>query len=274
MQSSSRPLEKVVVNLSLSESADSEGLGFPASELHRTFVRMVAVLLGQGGRILLGHDWRDDGLMESVATFVERYRPTSGELKNGPLVTNLLPWPDKPRLTSKEQNALLPSLRIQRLGRPTLPLDTKPSANSPKALRQESLSRLRVRLTNLSDARLCVGGRMTGYQGRYPGVIEEVMCSINATKPLYVFGFLGGASKVAIDALTGSTPIDNQKLPQPSTDLIRALEKLRSTGLEGVAKANFLSISENRKLFTAETVDEALNLVLVGIRRLLDGKKH
>src|SRR5258707_5180721 len=89
-----RPLSPLLVNLSLSESADSEGLGFPASELHRTLLRLVAMLLGQGARLSLGHDWRDDGVMESVSSYVQRYRPTIGQLKNAPLITNLLPWPD------------------------------------------------------------------------------------------------------------------------------------------------------------------------------------
>jgi hypothetical protein len=274
VQSLSRPLENVVVNLSLSESADSEGLGFPASELQRTFIRMVAGILGQGGRILLGHDWRDDGLMESVTTFVERYRPTSGELKNGPLVTNLLPWPDKSRLNLYEQRALLPSLKIRRLGRPTLRSDTLTSANSTKALRQESLSRLRVRLTNLSDARLCVGGRMTEYQGRYPGVIEEAICSLNAAKPVYVFGFLGGASRVVIDALQGDMPKVARGVPPSPKDLASAIDKLRNVGVAGVAKANHLSVAENRKLFAAETIDEAFDLVLIGIRRLIADRKQ
>ena len=156
-----RPLVSVTVNLSLSESDESANLGFPTEELQRTLLRLVALLLGQGARILLGHDWRDDGVMESVWSYVERYRPTEKVRRNEALITNLLPWPDKTRLKAGELKALRPSLRVEYAGLPNgIPERAVATPNNVQALRVPALTHLRVRLTEISDARICIGGRL------------------------------------------------------------------------------------------------------------------
>jgi len=47
------------------------------------------------------------------------------------------------------------------------------------------------------------GGRTSGAAGRYPGVIEEAFLALRASKPLYLAGILGGATRQVIDAIEG-----------------------------------------------------------------------
>lgn len=289
MATATRPLASITVNLSLSESDESAGLGFPVSELHRTLLRLVAILLGQGARISLGHDWRDDGVMESVWTFVERYRPTEKAGRNEALITNLLPWPDKTRLKSKDLNALRPSLRVETAGLPDwISEGTAKRPSYGKAIRVIALTHLRLRLTEISDARICIGGRLTNFQGRYPGIVEEALFSMRARKPLYLVGLLGGAADLLIDTLLGRKAAA-KKLSTISTagiETLRALPHvpepyayagrhkqdvgslLRRLGMEGLSTLNGLSHSENQKLFRVETVDEALEIILTGMQRM------
>ena len=71
-----RPLSGCVVNLSISESDDSLGRGFPGWQVNRVSLQVVVALFGQGVGVVFGHDWREDGVMEVV-------RVLSGSLRKG-----------------------------------------------------------------------------------------------------------------------------------------------------------------------------------------------
>jgi hypothetical protein len=289
VHTATRPLDSVTVNLSISESDESAGLGFPVSELQRTLLRLVAIFLGHGARLSLGHDWRDDGVMESVWTFVERYRPTEKSGRNEALITNLLPWPDRTRLKPKDLKALRPSLRVETVGLPDwVSVRSAKTPSYAKTIRVIALTHLRLRLTEISDARICIGGRVTDFQGLYPGIVEEALLSIHARKPLYLVGLLGGAAGLLIDTLLGRKAAARRlsaigaartetlptllRVPEPYAYAGRGKEYVGSTlrrlGIEGLSTLNGLSRSENQKLFRVETIDEALEIILTGIQRV------
>src|SRR3989442_576262 len=99
-----RPLVGTVVNLSISESEESTERGFPAWQVNRVTLQVVAALFGQGVGVILGHDWREDGVMEAVHGFARQMQPPvsisadEADAIGQPLLRNLLPWPDEPRL--------------------------------------------------------------------------------------------------------------------------------------------------------------------------------
>ena len=68
MSSPRRPLAGCVVGLSISESEDSTGCGFPPGQINRVTVQMVASLFGQGVGVVFGHDWREDGVIDRKST--------------------------------------------------------------------------------------------------------------------------------------------------------------------------------------------------------------
>lgn len=43
-----------------------------------------------------------------------------------------------------------------------------------------------------SDARICAGGKPSGYNGKMPGVLEEILIAIDKSKPVYLLGAFGG----------------------------------------------------------------------------------
>ena len=100
-----RPLAGAVVNLSISDNEDSAERGFPAWQVNRVTLQVVAALFGQGVGVIFGHDWREDGIMEAVHGFARQMQspvPISqdeAEAIEQPLLRNLLPWPDEPRLS-------------------------------------------------------------------------------------------------------------------------------------------------------------------------------
>lgn len=297
-----RLLVQCAIGLSISESNDSESHGFPPWQVNRVTLQVVAALLGQGAGVIFGHDWREDGVMEAVHAFALQmqppisFPPVIAEASGSPLLRNLIPWPDHPQLSDQDQVRLAALLRVEQAGLPEelLPwvaeaLSTGPSSPLYRYLRSRGLTHLRRRLNSLSDARVCVGGRVAGSSGRYPGVIEEALLAVQEHKPLYLAGLLGGATRQIVEALNG------RKMPEgfcpntnmhdlylsppmietnPLTESDRAIDHqgvwraFNECGIAGLARMNGLSEAENVELMHTRVLDRVIQLVLFGLSRI------
>ena len=292
----------MILNLSISESDDSAYRGFSLAQVNRVTLQVASALFGQGASLIFGHDWREDGVMEAVHGFAQQVHlpapRTPEQWKPGvrPLLWNLIPWPDEPRLLPKDLERLASTLRIERAGLPEELIKYEEEAlykgreSAPhKYLRARGLTHLRHRLTGVSQARLCVGGRKLRSEGRYPGVIEEALLSLEDHKPLYLAGVLGGATRQLIQALMGGpmpndfclptkahphylNPPIHEEMSETKTDRIVAPEAVwksfRDHGINGLAKNNGLSKEENLRLFQTVVLDEVIQIVLIGLRRV------
>jgi hypothetical protein len=302
MNAITRPLAGLVVNLSVSESDDSANRGFPSWQVNRVTLQIVAALFGQGASVVFGHDWREDGIMEAVHGFalqVQAPVPLSAEVAEAetqPLLRNILPWPDAPRLSDLEQEQLGSTLKVESAGLPEelRRYDTDARAAGPSStlyayLRARGLTFLRHRLNEVCDVRFCLGGRRAGSQGRYPGVIEEALLAVQQNTPLYVASMLGGASEQVVEAVEGrempadfcrASPIERlyEQPPvnetNPATGDDRTIDrnavwrKFAETGREGVAAMNGLTIDENDELLSTPVIERAIELVLTGLSRI------
>lgn len=309
---SERPLVGLRVGISISESEQSDGLGFPSWQVNRTTVQAATALLGQGASVVLGHDWREDGVMQAIHAFAQQVQtmPTADidaavrERSAAPLLTNILPWEDVPSLSAEELERLSATLRVEVAGLPadlhdlvmSRPLDwVTPSAR--RYLRARALTHLRRLLSVRADARLCIGGRTGHFEGRYPGVVEEAALTLESGRALYLSGFLGGATQRIIDAVADESrssmpdewiPHDDERpigqiyaqmsesgparrLPSTAdttVDPAGIWEAFHRAGVGGLARANGLSVDENRELFRAPALDGVVQLVLTGLSRL------
>src|SRR5580700_6355804 len=217
MTTATRPLAGLVVNLSVSQSDDTLKHGFPTWQVNRVTLQIVAALFGQGASVIFGHDWREDGVMEAVHGFALQMQPPvpltaeAAQADGQPLMRNLLPWPDTPRLSQEEQEQLITTLKVESAGLPEelRQFDAEARAAGPNDpryayLRARGLTFLRHRLTDLCHARLCIGGPRSGSQGRYPGLVEEALLAVQQNKPLYLASLLGGASEQIVAAVEGN----------------------------------------------------------------------
>lgn len=295
MNVAQRPLAGFMVGLSISESEDSETRGFPPSQVNRVTVQVVSSLFGQGVGVVFGHDWRDDGVMQAVYAIAREMQPTDAGNTNRPL-QNLLPWPDEPMLSDQERGQLSSTLLVERAGLPD-GLREHLNATPPAAeelpdyryLRARALTHMRRRLEDRIQARMCIGGRSVGGQGRFPGVIEEALMTFAAGKPLYLVGLLGGATRQVINALEGapmpetfcqgsaaevyeSTAMRLENTPDPHGDRMTSRTRVWATfaeaGVPRLSDHNGLTPVENRSLFHTPSLDDAVRLVLVGLARL------
>jgi hypothetical protein len=151
------------------------------------------------------------------------------------------------------------------------------------------LTTMRLCITEHSQARLVIGGRMEGFSGLLPGVVEEAWLSLTQKRPLYLVGGFGGAARAVADLLLG------QQRPEFTEDWARAhlpdydavIDLYEQQGVEvhtlmqlgaditalaqaGLAKAlnNGLTETENRELMGSTNAQRIATLVLTGLGRL------
>jgi hypothetical protein len=213
-----------------------------------------------------------------------------------PLLWNLLPWPDSPYLPGRDLEQLSSTLRVELAGLPKelQAVDGEARRVGPadrlyQYVRARGLTFQRHRLNTVSHVRFCLGGRVSRYEGRYPGVIEEAFFAVRDKKPLYLAGFLGGATKQVVDAIEGKQMTDDFCSPTPLQGLYetpavkesdgtthedRVIDRaavwkaFAGAGRERIAAMNGLTTEENGELFHTAVIDRAIELVLIGLSRL------
>jgi hypothetical protein len=294
-----------MVNCSISESEDASDRGFPTWQVNRVTLQVVAALFGQGAGVMFGHDWREDGVMEAVYGFALQVQPPvplfadDPDASSQPLLFNMLPWPDSPFLPNRDLERLASTLRVESAGLPyeleQYRDDARREAEGSalyRYLRARGLTHLRHRLTSGSHARVCLGGKSSGSDGRYPGIIEEAFLAMQKQLPLYIVGFLGGAALQIIEAIKAqdmpstfcaasnvSAVYSQPPVPErdPATlgdrrvDRYEVWKQFHETGAAGLAERNGLSVEENEELFSTSVLDSVVQLVLTGLSRLRAG---
>ena len=120
-------------------------------------------------------------------------------------MTNFVPWPERSTVSPEDRRRYDGVLEIVEAGPPDVPagVSLPPGSAAEPILRVLALTQMRHQLAQRCDARLCVGGRTTGFQGRVSGIVEEAALTLQAGRPLYVSALFGGASGEIIRAVTG-----------------------------------------------------------------------
>lgn len=132
------------------------------------------------------------------------------------------------------------------------------------------------------EARICAGGKAKGYKGKMPGVLEEILIASQKKLPIYLLGGFGGIvhdicelieNNYTSERLTLKWQEENNvgyskllKLYKDNGEDIEYTEivnKLRKIDLN-----NGLSEKENIQLFNTVYIDEAVHLVLKGLKSL------
>lgn len=145
------------------------------------------------------------------------------------------------------------------------------------------LTEMRNVMIQSCDVRICAGGRHSGYKGKMPGVLEEILIAMEMKRPLYLLGGFGGVTASVCKIIAGQDlpelsldwQVDNNPGYQDfldfaakrnaaySTDYTSIVEMLKNAQLN-----NGLSAEDNTKLFTTPFAEEALFLIFKGLNSL------
>lgn len=133
-----------------------------------------------------------------------------------------------------------------------------------------ALSAMRAWVTETTDARVLVGGKLRGHQGQSPGVVEEALSSLRARHPLYVAGGFGGAACAVAQWLGETEPTYwPEGLPEGMLD-----DPVAAAGREVAAEAverapNGLAAEESALLAVTHRAGDIASLVTAGAARVI-----
>lgn len=260
------------VGISASESESASQLGYDTRQINRIVIRLSQYFLGQNMRVIFGHEWREDGVMQSIANYAQVVASQS----NADAIEDGNSHADSVNLRDRVATRMinLTPVRREELSRATVTAerecgeilkvlasnevvqyvseqacssrDVDLSCLDGDSNREQGaiLSALRHCLTMLLDpgCRICLGGRTRGFKGSEPGVIEEARLALTYKKPLYLIGGFGGATR------------------QFGTDH-------QYGGASYWETENGLSSEEKKSLFDTTDIERAVRLILRGINR-------
>ena len=261
-----------IIAISMSESPDMAVLGFSEAHFREAVAEFAIYLLASGAKLAYGGDLRAGGLTELLFELVMRYRRQED---TDAKVTDYLAWPVHVRMKATDLDALAAELQgfaqLALIGRDGLRMSmedrhTLPSREPDEHEWGTGLTAMRRTMRGETDARIVLGGRVEGYKGDMPGIAEEALLSLEASQPLFLIGGFGGCTREIaetvglVDTWAGSRP------PWPGR---KQFKRYTQKDLH-----NGLSSKENQVLARTPHLDQAVTLVMQGLRRLHNGRTH
>ncbi len=292
------------IALSASESEDLPRHGFRPVHLESVYIELSRYLLLAGARLAYGghlgarsYTLRLFDLLREP--LVERLHRSNLGRRESPLIS-YIGWPMPLTVHDEARFGMLVELR--RIGRPhdideSLDPRLVPEPNATfdadnAACRfawARGMTGMREQQTKETQARVVLGGKLGPgpghregwYASRIPGVLEEVLVSMQVNQPVFLIGAFGGCAQLAFDLLEGRSRREMTSDYQdhaPYALEMRALYEqrhlawwgypemtsfLRGRGLAGLN--NGLSDTENRELATTRSVERIVELVLSGL---------
>ena len=294
-----KSLEGITLGISISESEDLEIKGLSEDHLKDAMKAVSAAFLEKGVILAYGGDLRPGGFTEYLFELADSLRRAGQEdLK---LILNFLAWPIHLKVSTDKLADYNNVAQFTRLDPPQDLLDAQlirdnvfiaPDTPAGGYVWARSLTEMRERMMERIDARIIIGGRLTGYSGKYPGLVEEALLAIQSKEPfpLFLLGGFGGAAAVVIEALKGLKPsaltdeyqceskayagrmdfynrqISNQGLDLEPIDYAKLTQDFKDAGIKGLR--NGLTDRENEQLFAAQNMELAIKLIEEGLKRV------
>jgi hypothetical protein len=162
-----------------------------------------------------------------------------------------------------------------------------PSTPQNKYVWSRCLTEMRLKSIDSSQARICAGGKLSGYNGKMPGVLEEIVIALQKNKPFYLLGAFGGVvgevCKVLrkevypvtlTEAWQNTHSAENADLQviaakggnHANYEQVRAI--LVEVKISAISKAAGLNETDYLRLMETPFVDECIHLVMQGLKNV------
>ena len=268
-------LDGKLIAISISDAPDRARLGFPQREIDRAVATISTALVRAGADIAYGGNLDPDGYTFKI--FRNLAGAYTGQRKDTPF-QHIVPEPVgratryedllaavlEGRGTIRTQLVRNNEIVIARLGGGGIRLgdDTVTDdaqlvawfAGAPATTPSQGHTIARRLITNRIDARVILGGKMgvladnaDRYSGVMPGVAEEAIMTLEADKPLIVFGAFGGVSRdiaIALELLDPARAVPRgEQMPTYAPSIAR-IESLRNA-IPAVIRTDLASIAND-----------------------------
>lgn len=268
------------IAFSVSESDDLHQCGCAKALLKDIVLELSRYIVKAGGYLIYGGDLRKEGFTESFENFSYQYGEKEKADKQVNYFTNYFAWPIHLGI-SESNRAEFIHCRVAPVfvGAPN-GVDPKtfipPVGKDNLNIWARSLTKMREEMEDDVDARIILGGRLTGFKGKYAGIIEEFLIASQKNHPIYLIGGFGGAAKAIVDIREGKD-VDLIKLAEetPSYAEFSAyyndnnIDKIDYSSITEYIKQytfnNGLTQEENNTLFHTTNILEIVSLILKGL---------
>jgi hypothetical protein len=307
-----QPLANRKIALSLSESSELRHYGFDIKHFDQIAIEISRYLLLAGATLCYGGHLGKQGYTQALFELVRSYPVQS--IRPDERIINFVGWPQP--LTTKQRSDYKDCAHFERLPRPSklseldapefldriehseqsFPADRSPLHHYAWAL---GMTEMREKQTSQVQARIALGGKIgptltstpTGdrkekwYSSRIPGVLEEILISLQHSQPVYLLGGLGGCARMVADLLLGRERAEMSwdfHKRAPHAEKLRQLYQergevgwwtyeeivhfIKQQGIEGLR--NGLNEEENRELFESTDCDRMVELLLRGLGKI------
>ena len=146
------------------------------------------------------------------------------------------------------------------------------------------LTEMRNLMITDCDIRISAGGKHKGYKGKYPGVLEEILIALCKKKPLFLLGGFGGVTqsvckliqtKKIPEELTEIWQVQNNSGYKSLLEFSHSRHKKYAADYDEMGKLlkkaelnNGLTKADNQRLFETQFIDEAVYLILKGLKKM------
>ena len=268
------------IAFSVSESDDIHKYGCSKTMLKDVVLELSRYILKAGGELVYGGDLRKDGYTESFENFSYQYGCKEG-LENKPIYfTNYFAWPIYLNISKSDQARFIHNRVNTVFVEPPIGITADkfipPVGNENLEIWAKSLTKMRKTMEHDVNARILIGGRLSGFKGKYAGVIEEFLIANKSKHPIYLIGGFGGAAKAIIDIRKGecvdleylayTTPhykefVEYYNLAnQDKIDYESIIKEIKDAQLN-----NGLTAAENERLASSINILEIVSLILKGL---------
>ena len=275
------------VAISVSETPDSDVLGYGTEMIRDLTIELSRHLLIAGAKMLYGGDLRRDGYTELFCDLSLQYKNYQGAVDRETFFfQNFFAWPIHLNFSDETQLQYVNS-RVKPIfvdcpeeywgdkNKPISPVNNE--NNYAFAL---SLLKMRKQMESETEARVILGGRTSGFCGFMAGVIEEFVQAVMAGHPIYLLGGFGGAASLLASLIKKEIGIDKviaeARKTQRYADFMsyccekgidmgyNQLEEIVAGGI--VCLNNGLSEEENNLLLQSTDVIEIVGLIIKGLK--------
>ena len=262
------------VALSVSASGDLSRLGLSEKHCELVVAEVVRSIILAGGTVVYGGRLKPEGYTRILLEEAGRYH------NNRVAVELCVPESEYRKLDAGELERI--DQRLGVAGRLVLVAASGAAVSLGNALDGEAdldpargLTSMRTLISQSTDARVVVGGKLVDFAGVEPGLIEEARMSASFGKPVYLAGGYGGAGAALAKFLHPDDFADWAPSDFPVHGDDRAVaEALQRFELEHRSNQVELGFDENarRQLASSHRPADIATLVVRGLAAALAGR--
>lgn len=247
---------------------------------------LVRNLYVRGASVIYGGDFRENSLTENMLNEIyaiyHQLHKDKKEPQNSVIYNYLASVIEVPKEIKDLQENYDGIFKINNIGNKP-PKEDNPIDNQVRW--SKSLTEMREEIIKDSDARILAGGKLCGYKGKMPGVLEEFWLSYKKKKPIYLMGGFGGCVQeicrlIGPDKDSRYLQSDWQKdynlgyestqkkLGNLSEDIDSIVDEIKKIKIQDLAKNAKLSIEEYERLMISPFSDECFYIINKGLKKI------